>query len=34
MSSKKCPRCKEGTLTKTKDGYMVCDNCDYEEYHG
>ncbi|PRZ12314.1 hypothetical protein CLV36_11580 [Laceyella sediminis] len=32
--AKKCPRCYEGELTKTRDGYLVCDNCDYEEYDG
>jgi ribosomal protein L37AE/L43A len=34
MGKKKCPRCHEGEVEKTKDGYLVCDNCDYEEYDG
>lgn len=31
---KTCPRCGEGKLHKTIDGYVVCDECDYEEYEG
>jgi len=30
---KACPKCGH-KLFKTKDGYLVCSNCDYEEYDG
>lgn len=34
ISYERCPRCGEGELQKTKDGYVVCSECGYEEYDG
>ena len=28
------PRCGEQTLEKSRDGYVYCTSCDYEEYDG
>jgi DNA-directed RNA polymerase subunit RPC12/RpoP len=29
-----CLRCGEQTLGKSRDGYVYCSNCGYEEYDG
>lgn len=29
-----CPRCGKETLEKTRDGYVYCRECGYEEYDG
>lgn len=34
MAKETCPRCGEKELEKTRDGYVHCGNCGYEEYDG